>query len=101
MLYISSLEIIHHRDNDAVPWGKELSSQQLVLGKLDVCTEEKRICIPLRIYIKINSKRVADSNWWKVNILGEKTGESFMTVAQAKKIFNKTRKAFKYNEKSW
>lgn len=75
MLYISSLEIIHHRDNEAVQWGKELSFQQLVLRKLDVCIEKKRICIPLRIYIKINSKRVADSNWWKVNVLGEKTGE--------------------------
>lgn len=75
MLYISSLEIIHHRDNNAVQWGKELSFRQLVLGTLDVCTEKKkkRICIPLRI--KINSKRVAYSNWRKANILEGKTGE--------------------------
>ena len=88
MLYISSLEIIHHRDNEAVQWGKELSFQQLVLGKLDVCIEKKRICIPLRIYIKINSKRVADSNWWKVNVLGEKTGEYLHDCGAGKKKKN-------------
>ena len=42
MLYISSLEIIHHRDDNAVQWGKELSFRQLVLGTLDVCTEKKK-----------------------------------------------------------
>lgn len=46
MLYISSLEIIHHRDNEAVQWGKELSFQQLVLGKLDVCIEKKKNLYP-------------------------------------------------------
>ena len=101
MLYISSLEIFHHRDNNAVQWGKELSFRQLVLGTLDDCTEtkKKRICITLRI--KINSKRVAYSNWRKANILEGKQENIFMTVAQAKKdIFNKTCKAFTYIKKN-
>ena len=62
MPYTRSPELIYHKGDNAVQWGKGLSFQQLVLGKLDVHMKKKESVSP-QGYTKINSKRVAPYTW--------------------------------------